>query len=109
MCDQTHTPLRVKVDGGHALDPVDTGVAGHVAREVEWERGGLLTMLVRNCISMLGVAHRGQRVLVIGDTTRVSLISQAERRTSSSYDINTLTHCINPKRIAKYRHSVCGA
>ena len=72
-------------------------------------RGGLLKMLVRNCFSMLGVAHRGQRVLVISDTTRVSLISQAERRTLSSYDINTLMHCINPKPVAKYRRSACGA
>ena len=89
MCDQTNTPLHIKVDGGHALDPIDTGVASHVAHEVEWERGGLFTMLVRNCISMLGVAHHGQRVLVIGDTTRVSLISQAERCTSS-----VATHCL---------------
>ena len=108
-CVIRHTPLRVKVDGGHALDPVDAGVAGHVAHKVERERGGLLTMLIRNYISVLGVAHRGQRVLVISDTTRVSLISQAERRTLSSYDINALTYCISPKPVTKYMHSPCAA
>ena len=101
--------FRVKLDGGHALDPVDAGVAGHVAREAEWERGGLFPMLVRNCISMLGVPHRGQKILVISDTTRDSLISRAERRTSSSYDINALTHCISPKPVAKYRRSLRAA
>ena len=35
----------MKLDGGHTLDPVDAGVAGHVAREVERERGGALGKL----------------------------------------------------------------
>ena len=108
MCDQTHTPLRVKVDGVMLLTQLTPVLP--VTWPARWNgRGGLLKMLVRNCFSMLGVAHRRQRVLVISDTTRVSLISQAERRTLSSYDINTLMHCINPKPVAKYRRSTCSA
>ena len=53
----------MELDRGHALDPVDAGVAGHVACEAERERGGLLPVLVRNCISVFSVAHRGQKVL----------------------------------------------
>ena len=51
------------LDGGHGLDPVDTGVGGgEEASEAPGEGVGL-AVLLGECVAMLGVVDRCEEVL----------------------------------------------
>jgi hypothetical protein len=47
------------LNGSHIFDPVGARGAGHVAREAKWKRGGLLSVFIRDGISVFDMANRG--------------------------------------------------